>query len=63
LVILRTTDASPAVMREARRGGPQHDAVDREATHVFSEFFTLAFRGSIAVGLLIVALQFSGLLH
>ena len=30
---------------------------------MLSEFFILAFRGSIAVGLVIVALQFSGLLH
>jgi hypothetical protein len=30
---------------------------------MFSEFFSIAFRGTIAVGLLIVALQFSGLLH
>jgi hypothetical protein len=30
---------------------------------MFSEFFSIAFRGGIAVGLLIVALQFSGLLH
>jgi hypothetical protein len=30
---------------------------------MLSEFLSIAFRGGIAVGLLIVALQFSGLLH
>jgi hypothetical protein len=30
---------------------------------MISDFISIAFRGSVAVGLLVVVLQFSGLLH
>jgi hypothetical protein len=45
------------------KGGQVTITAWRDAAPMLSEFFTIAFRGSIAVGLLIVALRFSGLLH